>query len=71
MGQVIATDFMERRVATDAVDNGDKASLVTRGEGTAVVTMGNLLLSWYRSAREPLASAGGGVRRVLAISFQR
>jgi hypothetical protein len=73
MGLVIATDFLERD-ATDAVDNGDETSLVTRGGGTAVLTMGNLLLSWYRlprSSRQPLPSAGGCVRRVFAISSQR
>jgi hypothetical protein len=54
---VMAADFMER-VATDAVDNGEE--FVTRGGGAAVLMMGNLLLSWYRSRREPLPSSKDG-----------
>jgi hypothetical protein len=71
MGLVIAAEFLER-VATDAVDNGEETSFVTRGGGAAVLTMGNLLLSWYRSRREPLPlSDDGCVRRLFAISSLR
>jgi hypothetical protein len=71
MGLVMAADFLER-VATDAVDNGEEASFVTQGGGTAVLSMGNLLLSWYRSRRETLPSSKDGcVRRVFAISSLR
>ena len=71
MRLVLAADFLER-VATDAVDNGEETSFVTRGGGAAVLTIGNLLLSWYRSRWEPLPSSNDGcVRRVFAISSQR
>jgi hypothetical protein len=71
MGLVMAADFLVR-VATDAVDNREETSFVTRGGGAAVLTMGDLLLSWYRSRREALpASKDGCVRRVFAISSLR
>ena len=71
MGLVMAVDFLER-VAKDAVDDGEEASFVTRGGGAAMLSMGNLLLSWYRSRRETLPSSKDGcVRRVFAISSLR
>ena len=39
MGLVMAADFLER-VATDAVDNGEEASFVTRGGGRGCVVDG-------------------------------
>ncbi len=64
---VMASDFMER-VATDAVENGEETSFVARGGVAAVLILGNLLLSWYRSRRETLPSSKDGcVRRVFAI----
>jgi hypothetical protein len=60
MGLVVAADFLER-VATDAVDNGEEASFVTRGGGAAVLSMGNLLLSWYSLALGDLAIVQGWV----------
>ena len=41
---VLAVDFLDR-VATDAVENGEETSFVTRGGVAAVLILGNLLLS--------------------------
>jgi hypothetical protein len=55
---VMAVGFLERIAA---VENGEETSFVARGGEAAVLRMGNLLLSRYRSHWETLPSSNDGL----------